>query len=289
MAENRELEFTCPICQKTKSINVPEAVLSQKKFGTIKIQVPAGAVCSEHQFIAFVDTKGIVRGYEKIDVSMSTQKEIKEVKVDEVNLNKLISKYGMYGVFCLLHVTLFDYPSYIITNQQNSIDLDEINQFFFSLLPKEYQNSNKIENLVFDADIYKAEHWYFEKVKLKEKDAFLMDTKQYILQEPWDEDLKFEEKIVKKALEILDPEEQKLLIEQDITTFVNTCTQTKEILEDVKEIYENDLIDKLKKEYNLQKVDKDYISRVKIFLERRHSPKLAKRIKNKVQEFLDFL
>ena len=67
----KEIEACCPICGLSKSLNVPEAVLSQKKFGTIKIQVPMGAVCSEHQFIVFVDQKGVIRGYEKIDIQMA--------------------------------------------------------------------------------------------------------------------------------------------------------------------------------------------------------------------------
>jgi len=65
------LEVVCPTCGKVKNISIPEAVFSQKKFGTVKIQIPINAVCPEHQFIVFVDTKGIIRGYEKIDVLMS--------------------------------------------------------------------------------------------------------------------------------------------------------------------------------------------------------------------------
>ncbi|MBD3342499.1 MAG: hypothetical protein GF353_25590, partial [Candidatus Lokiarchaeota archaeon] len=67
----KELVLTCPICQKEKAIQVPDSVFAQKKFGTIKIQVPIGAVCPDHQFIVFVDSKGIIRGYEKIDIQMS--------------------------------------------------------------------------------------------------------------------------------------------------------------------------------------------------------------------------
>ena len=69
MAESfKVLEVVCPTCEKVKNVKIPEAVFSQKKFGTIKIQIPINAVCPEHQFIVFVDTKGIIRGYEKIDI-----------------------------------------------------------------------------------------------------------------------------------------------------------------------------------------------------------------------------
>ena len=65
MAETKQIEVKCPDCEAQRSINIPVAVFSQKKFGTIKVQVPPGAVCEEHQFIVFVDTKGVVRGYER--------------------------------------------------------------------------------------------------------------------------------------------------------------------------------------------------------------------------------
>ena len=66
MVEYKQLSVNCPICEAGRDLNVPEAIFAQKKFGTIKIQVPPGAVCPEHQFIVFVDTKGIIRGYSKI-------------------------------------------------------------------------------------------------------------------------------------------------------------------------------------------------------------------------------
>ena len=45
----RVLEVECPICSEVKNINIPESVFAQKKFGTIKIQIPINAVCPEHQ------------------------------------------------------------------------------------------------------------------------------------------------------------------------------------------------------------------------------------------------
>ncbi|MBA7557249.1 hypothetical protein ES705_49994 [subsurface metagenome] len=112
------LEVSCPVCGETKNINIPEAIFSQKKFGTVKIQVPVNAVCPEHQFIVFVDTKGVVRGYEKIDIQMviitpETDKEVER----RLNLRKLIQLFGIYGIFSLIHAKIFNYPSYIIKNK----------------------------------------------------------------------------------------------------------------------------------------------------------------------------
>ncbi|MHA2281913.1 MAG: hypothetical protein ACXAC5_13805 [Promethearchaeota archaeon] len=81
------LEIKCPTCGEIKNINVPESIFSQKKFGTIKIQVPLNAVCPDHQFIVFVDTKGTVRGYEKIDIHIaSLTREIEKETERRLNL-----------------------------------------------------------------------------------------------------------------------------------------------------------------------------------------------------------
>ena len=54
-----------------------------------------------------------------------------------------------------------------------------------------------------------------------------MDTHQHILQTPWDEKLKFEEAMVKRALEIIDEEEQLILMQQNISRFIKEAEHTK--------------------------------------------------------------
>ena len=98
----RNINVECPICQATRNIQVPTAIFSQKKFGTVKIQVPPGAVCSEHQFIVFIDPKGQIRGYEKIDLMMgapSPPETGREVEEGRITLRKLLQMYGTYGIF----------------------------------------------------------------------------------------------------------------------------------------------------------------------------------------------
>ncbi len=67
----RELKITCPTCEAVKNVNIPKKLFTQKKDGCIKIQIPPGIVCPEHQFIVFLDQNGSIRGYEKIDLVMS--------------------------------------------------------------------------------------------------------------------------------------------------------------------------------------------------------------------------
>jgi len=281
---SKEVELTCPTCQTFRKIKVPAAIFSQKKFGTIKIQVPPGAVCREHQFIAFVDTKGIVRGYERIDLLMAVPtEETKEAdnKDKALTLKQLIRKYGLYGVFSLLHAKIFDYPAYIIKNKESEDTPIKLNEFLDKNLPEKYRAPTfKIKFL---------DETSYDKIKVKEKNALLIDSQQNILQTPWEDKLKFEESMLKKALEIIDDNEQLIIIQQDIAKFIKEAELAKTILEGVKEIYKEDLIDEMATQLKMPKINKYRLNLIKDFIIQRHSDKLAKRIKNKVQEFLNLL
>ena len=281
----KEVELTCPTCQTFRKITVPAAIFSQKKFGTIKIQVPPKAVC-EHQFIAFVDTKGIVRGYERIDLLMSMpSEEAKEgkgpEKDKELTLKKLIRKYGLYGVFSLLHAKIFDYPAYIVKDKGSEQSSIQLNEFLDKNIPEKYRDQTfKIKFL---------DETSYDKIKVKEKNALLIDSQQNILQTPWEEKLKFEESMLKKALEIIDDNEQLIILQQDIAKFVKEAELAKSILERVKEIYKEDLIDEMANQLKAPKINKYRLNLIKDFISQRYSEKLTKRIKNKVQEFLNLL
>ena len=59
------------------------------------------------------------------------------------------------------------------------------------------------------------------KIKVKDKEVLIMDTAQHIFQTPWTTKLKFEEQIIRRALDIIDEEEQLKLLQQDIRQLVN--------------------------------------------------------------------
>jgi hypothetical protein len=277
----KQIKVTCPICGIEKNINIPETIFSQKKFGTIKIQVPTNAVCPEHQFIVFVDTKGVIRGYEKIDLQMILPKEDSEKeKRGILTLKKLIQMYGLYGVFSLIHAKIFDYPTYILIGDPSEDRTDLMNLIGDRLLPEQYRGVGKL-NYILETD--------YDKIKLKDQEALVIDSHQNIMRTPWDDKLKFEEEIIKKAVEIIDEEEQQLLLQQNIAKFISEAEYTKSFLENIREIYEDDLIERISKELMVPKITHYRLMLIKNFIKQRFSDKLASKIKNKVEEFLDLL
>jgi len=282
MAETfKILEVVCPTCRKAKNINIPEAVFSQKKFGTVKIQIPMNAVCPDHQFIVFVDTKGTIRGYEKIDILMSTiSPEVARETAGRVNLRNLIHVFGIYGILSLIHGKIFNYPSYVIKDENFQYDEMLLNSIGDNILPETYRGSESI-HIIEDPDI--------NKIKVKDKDALILDTSQHIFQTPWSIKLKFEEQIIKRALEIIDEVEQLKLLQQDISKLVKEVHYTVSILEEVDQIYEDDLIDKVSKALSIKKLSNYHLNLIKEFIKRNISRKLVLKIKNRVGEFLSVI
>jgi len=275
------LEITCPTCGEIKNINVPESIFSQKKFGTIKIQVPLKAVCPEHQFIVFVDTKGKVRGYEKIDIHVSslTQEFEKETE-RRLSLRSLIQVFGIYGIFSILHAKIFNYPTYILKDENFEFDEDTLNSVGDIILPENIGGSKTI-HLLENSDI--------KQLKIKDKDALIMDTQQHIFQTPWDTKLKFEEGIVKRALDIIDEQEQLKLLQQDIARLINEANFVIALLENVKEIFVDDLIGQISKEFKIGKINNYRLNLIKEYIRRNISRKLVLKIKSRVGEFLSII
>lgn len=275
------LEVVCPTCGEMKNINIPEAIFSQKKFGTVKIQIPINAVCHEHQFIVFVDTKGKIRGYEKIDIHMSTiSPEIEKEVSGAVNLRNLIQIFGIYGIFSLIHAKIFNYPSYIIKNNNLELNEELLNSTGDLILPDAYRGSKTI-HLLEETDI--------NKIKVKEKNALVMDTSQHIFQTPWPTKLKFEELIIKRALGIIDEDEQLKLLQQDISKLINEVHYTVSILDDVDAIYDDELITKISKALSIKKISSYRLNLIKEFIRQNISRKIVSKIKNRVGEFLSVI
>lgn len=275
------LEVVCPSCGGMKNLNIPSAILSHKKFGTVKIQVPFNAVCAAHQFLIFVDTRGKIRGYEKIDIQMITitSKLEKEV-AGTLNLRKLIQIFGIYGIFSLIHAKIFNYATYILKDEDFEYNEDTFNSLGDAILPDSFRGRKTV---------YLLEENEIDNIKLKKRNSLVIDTKQYIYQTPWTTKLKFEEELIKRALEIIDEKEQLNLMQQDITKLIDEVNCTILILDDVKEIYEDDLIEKITKTLNIKKINKYRLTLIKEFIRQNISYKTVSKIKNKVEEFLSVL
>jgi hypothetical protein len=263
------LDITCPICEKTKSISVPENVFSQKKNSLIRIQLPQKVIC-EHQFIAFVNSKGKIQGYEKIDVEMSLAEETEKEKMGILTLRKLLMLAGPYGLFSIIHAIIFNYPIYLVIDENFKYNEDLLNRIVNKLLPEGYK---------YKKIIYLIKEKEYQNTKI-DKNFLVLDVNQRIFQTPWDSKLKFEEELVKRALDIINEEQQFLVLQNSIGGFVKEVEYTVEFLKDekIKTFYEGELIQKLSKTLMIPKINQYHLHLIVEFISQRISIELASKV-----------
>lgn len=274
MADNTNtLEISCPFCKAVGNINVPVSVYSHKKWGVVKIQVPAGAICKEHQFIVLIDTKGNVRGYERIEYLKGPQEEQKQITKDILSLSDYIDMFGEIGFTYLLHAKIFSYSIFIVKNELNEGSVNIIDNYFDKIFPEKSKTSSIPINFIEKSDI--------DDVINNEDGAFIIESPENIIQIPWKEKIKFEETIVRKALEIIVKNEQLIILQQEVSKLINIAENAKDILEFYYDISRADFIDQLQKESRIPKINKNDLALYKLYIDRRYSPHYWDKIKKK--------
>ncbi|MBY9020820.1 MAG: hypothetical protein KGD67_07170 [Candidatus Lokiarchaeota archaeon] len=280
-ARLKRFDISCPKCGSGKEISVPDSLFLQKKFGTVKIKVPQGAVCNEHNFIVFISTKGQVIGYDIIDASVSLdQKEDMPGDLINLTLDEIIETFGFNCVAGFIHAKLFDYPSSIIRNEEFALDIKQLNELFDMLIPPKFQNSNAIVDEEFDSYVFPNPNYYYSTIKKEHADAYLVNNRKLVIQVPWQIQIDFEKSILSNALGKHDKNEQLKYLAQYITQFISDVEFTQNVLENVKSISEKELIKKLKEKLIVSTINKNRILLIKEFINRRISKEVGRKIKN---------
>ena len=272
---------SCPRCGEGREISVPESLFFDKKFGTVKIKIPQGAVCKEHNFIAFISTKGNIIGYDIIDASVSLdQKDKLPIDLISLTLDELIDAFGFNCVAGFIHAKLFDYNARIIRNEEFSLDIGQLNELFDRLIPVKYRNANVISDEEFDSYVFSNPNFYYSMIKNKYTNAFLINNRKLVIQVPWHTHIDFEKSILSNALGKTDKKEQLKYLALYINQFISDVEFTMSLLENAKNISEKELIKKLKEKLIVSTINRNRIVLIKEFINRRISQDLSRKIKN---------
>lgn len=278
------INITCPICGLEKTVNIPETLFTEKKFGHVKIQVPQGAVCQDHEFIVLLDTKGRILGYQTVDLSVSstvesTPKEPVPFEVHEtLGLMKFIKMLGLRCFAGLIHAKLFDYQPYIIIKEHLETNINEVNKILDEIVPEMYKNKITLKKIEYDDGVYPHATYFYALIMNQNKTDFLINPDKHIIQIPWKTGLDLEINFIASALKNKDPLEQINYLTFYISKFLEDVDQTKIIIEPVKKISKKDLVKKLKEIAITSTVTKEYVICIKEFIQRRISSELANKI-----------
>ena len=277
----KEFEVACPKCGDEKRINVPASLFHQKKFGTVKIKVPQGVVCPDHDFIVFISTKGQIVGYDIIDASVSSDQDGNLSKeISDLSLDELIDVLGFNCVVGLIHAKLFDFPSFVVRSEKINIDIEQLDETFDRLIPSRYRNENAIKDIEFDSYVFTNENFFYTAFKETHNNAFLITNRKQVLQRPWLGRCYFERSILDNALGLTDKSEQLKHLAQYIDQFIKDAEFTKTLLDNSNKIREKDLLKQLKEKLIVSTINKQRIMLIKEFIKRRFSVELSNKIKN---------
>lgn len=282
------IKFACPRCGLEKDVPVPLSLFSAKKFGHVKIQVPKGAVCPDHEFIAFLDLEERIIGYETVDLSISslakfeTQEDGSFKDGKNITIREFIEVLGFRCFAGLLHAKLFNYPLFILMKEEeHTINLDGLNNLLDDAMPEIYKNTRHLEVLVYPGDIYPVATFFYALVKHRRRNALLINNRKHIVQKPWTTDLQLERAIVNSAVSKEDQNEQIKFLSFYFSKFLEDVDKTIIILNTVKKISKKDLLKKLKKIAITSTITKTYLNILKEFIHKRIDPEIAKKILDK--------
>ncbi|MFW9988189.1 MAG: hypothetical protein ACFFC3_05995 [Candidatus Odinarchaeota archaeon] len=280
------IKVVCPRCGAEKEVPVPNSLFSQKKTGHVKIRVPKGVVCQDHVFIVFLNIEGKVIGYENVDLSISSITEIEPVESesgDETKLPSLKELIEMIGIQCLaglLHVKLFDHPSFIILEKEFKENFEIIENFLDKIIPEKYKNIKSPPTMDFSGKKHSSSEYIYVMVDNQKKPAFLINLREKVVQIPLNLSLELEYTIINSVLEKDNPNEHFKFFTFYISKFLEDIDETMIILKPVTKISKKNLTKKLKEKAITSTVTKNYISIIREFIHQRITPEIAQKIQD---------
>ena len=259
-----ELMVTCPFeeCDNKKTVKIPSYIFENKQFGTVKIQINRGIVCPDHQFVIFVDKKGKIRSYEKIDVQLTVAKPVKEEKVSskDLNLRAIMQEIGDFATLNIIHAFLLDTAVVIFTQTADEQRRVAINEVCKALFPDLFELKKPLKFMK------RADFKGFSV-----KNLLAIDEKGYILSAPWEiNQFEFEEELLQKALNAKDFSAQKVIFSQSVTSLTKRVEYVRDIIADKDSVYEEDIKTQLKDNFMQKKITDYDIDLIKEILKFRY-------------------
>ncbi len=247
-SEILQVSIKCPVpdCGKSSEINIPQYVF-QKNTSIIKIQIFEGLCCDQHSFLLFLNKKGKVMGYELIDHEIRIDRS--GSKENEFGISDLISLIKSAAAAYVLHALIFEYP--ILFVHEETLEPKKKQAIIRLLTDCAPQNRKKNVRVMF----FNKEEY----IKSDITNYLTIETKfGAILNQPWDNIvMKHEDTILARALDIIDPEMQPIVVEDYIEMIDQHMEFIVNKLKSGQEVFEEDLKEQVAEHFMSKKLS-DY-------------------------------
>ncbi|MBY9007500.1 MAG: hypothetical protein KGD63_12150 [Candidatus Lokiarchaeota archaeon] len=182
----KDVKIVCPICKTIETIQIPEIVVKESSSLTT-IQVPRYRVC-EHVIIPFIDKNFNVRGYQKVDyVIISDKHNEPRISIDNISLFSIKINIDYLLFVHLLYAIFHRYRVLILIDDKLYHKKQDLNIFL-----------NYIFNNIFESEISIELKGVFKKKKDDYKEFIILDGKKVRNFKFANYDFSFEESLIKE-------------------------------------------------------------------------------------------
>ncbi|MBN2153634.1 MAG: hypothetical protein JW839_19415 [Candidatus Lokiarchaeota archaeon] len=277
--EVKSIKVICPTCRKEKGIEIPVFLVNEAADGVLKVQIPQGACCPEHSFMAFVDKKFVVRGYQNADIEfkLGGQKERvvadkKDEGLKDFSVTDMVNTIGPDICAVILRGVLVGIPVLFL----DTFDLYERVAKTVMLL-----RDMESDDLVITGEKITRDDLKDKKVR-RNNALIVVPLYKAIMRSPFQEGLntRFESDLLNEATQLPDRTSQIVFLRKEMVKISKIIDEFIKFLKGTDKLYEEDIPAYTREKFNY-KLDHKNIDVIKQIIEFKHDKKLAQKIISK--------
>nr|MDO8116053.1 hypothetical protein [Candidatus Sigynarchaeota archaeon] len=277
--EVKQVKVICPVCQATTSIEIPVFLVNEAQDGVLKVQVPQGACCPKHSFMAFIDKKFTVRGYQNVDIeySIPTKEQLlqkkKEEELKDYDVDDFITAVGQDIAPVMIRAIILGIPILMLDSADLRGRLDKINALFRDM---------ETDDLFITLEKISREEL---KDKSKKNNTALVIAPLYgsVVRSPFRQGMvtRFESDLLREIVQnIPDRSSEIIFLRKEILKIRKMIDEFAAGLQNVNKFYEEDIPAFIMDKFNY-KIDAKNIDVIKDLVDFKYGKNLAQKIINK--------
>jgi hypothetical protein len=281
--ESKPVKVICPTCNKETKINIPVFIVQDALEGVANIQVPVGACCPDHAFMAYVDKRFKVRGYSKVDVEFRSggkNKPIELMEADDVTgyaFGDMIDLIGPDICATIVRAILAGVSIYLL----DTFDLYNRIDKTVSLL-----QDTCIDELAITIEKITKEA-LDDKSRLNRNAIVCVPLYGAITRSPFRDTIntRFESNLLGETIKLPDRASQIVFLRKELVKIKTIIEDFVQILQKTDKFYEEDVSPLLKNKFNV-KFDAKNVDVIRDVIAFTHDKKMAEKIVSKYADFL---
>lgn len=282
--EVKSVKVICPTCGRETKVDIPVFLVNEAQDGVLKVQIPQGAACPHHAFMAYIDKKFSVRGYQNVDIEFTPEVEeekpksiveetaLTEEELRNYNAQDMISALGSDIVATTLRTILVEKPVLFLESFDLQNRIEKTIKFLEDI---------ESEDLVITAQKITKDQLKNRKIR-KANGLVCVPLYRAIMRSPFLDEIntRFESNLLRETTLIPDRKSQIIFLRKELIKIRMIIDEFVKVLEKVDKIYEEDISDFTMEKFNY-KLEVKNIDVVKEIIDFKYSHKLAKKIINK--------